>query len=1494
MSFVRRSSPRSRAAVCGALIVLLVGCGGGVGPDAPGLNASRGSGDKGGSQDAGNRAGASNTTRVLEGQSLPADAHLRGMWSPVYSWPLISVHAVLTPDGRVLTYGTDGTGKQTGYFIYSVWDPSLGFGPDAHTVLPNTTNTDLFCGSQVVLPQGDAIFLAGGDNWTGTGTTNTGNNNTNLFSLSDDSLTRGANMNRARWYSSATVLLNGEIFIQGGTGGTDFAEIRGVDGSFRLLTGASTSGLDYMYPRNFIAPDGRVFGYDSAGRMYYIDTRGNGARTNVGQFASAYRGNDASAAMFRPGRILQFGGNSSGAIVIDITAGAPVVAPTQSMSSQRRLVNAAILADGKVLATGGSAVWNQMTGVNNTAEIWNPETGSWLQGPAGSRARLYHSVSLLLPDASVLVSGGGAPGPQNNLNAEIYYPPYLFAEGGQLATRPVIASAPQVLDIGRTFAVQLGSGAPISRVTMVKTGSVTHSWNMDQRFVELAFRAEGETLSVQAPARAADAPPGFYMLFVLDDRGVPSVAKMVRVNVATDPNPAIAPVLAAPANQSGQAGVAASLQLVASDPNGDVLRYSASGLPTGLGIDTASGLISGIPVAGGTFNVTVAASDGVNTATANFTWTIIDAPPLALVPPPPPAPVLLGTTITFNGAVENGVNPRFRWNFGDGSPETPWSTSPQASHQFAEPGVYTVTLTAVDERGIETRRSFLQSVHLPLAAGRANASTPVTVENGAAGARIWMVNGDNNSVSVFDHVTRARIAEIAVGTAPRSVAVAPNGTIWVTNKGSQSISVINPGTLSVQRTISLPRGSQPYGLAMGGSFAYVALEGSGQVMKYNADRYSRTATLNVGPNPRHVSVSADGATVYVSRFITPPLPGEATATVQTRPGGVPVGGEVVVINAANMAVLRTVVLAHSDREDDEAQGRGVPNYLGAVAISPDASQAWVPSKQDNILRGALRDGTGLNFQNTVRAISSRIVLPAGAEDLAARIDHDDASLASAAVFDPRGVFLFVALETSREVAVLDAHRGIQLFRIDTGRAPQGLAISPDGATLYVNNFMDRTLGAYDLRPLLVRGEPGQLPLLAAVAAISTERLAPQVLLGKQLFYDARDPRLARDRYMSCATCHSDGGHDGRVWDLTGFGEGLRNTVNLRGRGGTAGMGAHGGLHWSNNFDEVQDFEGQIRQLAGGTGLMADADYFAGTRAFPMGDPKAGLSADLDALAAYVASLNAFDISPFRPGANSVSAAAAEGREIFLALNCGACHSGTKFSASGAATLVDIGTIKPASGGRLGGTLEGFDPPTLRDVWATAPYLHDGSAATLEEAVRAHRDVAIGEADLAKLVAYLRELGREEGAAPAPAGTGAGLTGRYYNNMTLSGAPVLVRQEAVNFGWGNGSPGQGVNSNNFSVRWSGWLDVPATGTYVFQTVADDGIRLRVNGELLIDKWVVRGSTTDTSAAVNLVAGERVRVTLEYFENTGTAVARLRWWAPGTTSFVAIPADRLTGD
>jgi DNA-binding beta-propeller fold protein YncE len=176
-------------------------------------------------------------------------------------------------------------------------------------------------------------------------------------------------------------------------------------------------------------------------------------------------------------------------------------------------------------------------------------------------------------------------------------------------------------------------------------------------------------------------------------------------------------------------------------------------------------------------------------------------------------------------------------------------------------------------------------------------------------------------------------------------------------KRASTISVISTATLTVTQTIALPRGSAPYGAAMlrGANAALVALEGSGSLMKLDAGSGAVLGSVAVGANPRHVAVSGDGASAYVSRFVSPPLPGESTTSVQTSISGMPVGGELIVVNPVSMAITRTIVLAHNDAPDAENQGRGIPNYLGAAVLSPDGTQAFVPSKQDNVLRSA-RDG----------------------------------------------------------------------------------------------------------------------------------------------------------------------------------------------------------------------------------------------------------------------------------------------------------------------------------------------------------------------------------------------------------------------------------------------------------------------------------------------------------------------------------------------------------
>jgi hypothetical protein len=357
----------------------------------------------------------------------------------------------------------------------------------------------------------------------------------------------------------------------------------------------------------------------------------------------------------------------------------------------------------------------------------------------------------------------------------------------------------------------------------------------------------------------------------------------------------------------------------------------------------------------------------------------------------------------------------------------------------------------------------------------------------------------------------------------------------------------------------------------------------------------------------------------------------------------------------------------------------------------------------------------------------------GAELRIARVDHDNASIASATAWAPSGAYAFTALEGNRAVAVMETFSHFEIGRVGAGRAPQGLVVSPDGQRLYVDDFMDRTVTVFSLADLEAYDEP-MLPKIAVVAKGAVEQLPPAVLQGKKIFYDATDPRLALESYMACASCHNDGDQDGRVWDFTQFGEGLRNTITLRGHGT-----GHGRLHWSANFDEVQDFEGQIRGFARGIGLMSNEDFAATSS--PLGAPKAGLSADLDALAAYVGSLGAAGRSPHRAADGSLTADALAGRAVFAASGCATCHGGVAFSDSVSGAMHDVGTLRPGSGPQTA-----LDTPTLRGLWETAPYLHDGSQ-TLEGAVLAHPDVSLPAPQLAQLVAYLNQIDDDEPLAP---------------------------------------------------------------------------------------------------------------------------------------------------
>jgi hypothetical protein len=349
-------------------------------------------------------------------------------------------------------------------------------------------------------------------------------------------------MRNGRWYPTNTTLPNGQLLtISGGDTAGKVNLIPEVyapgTNTWRALTTASRN-VPY-YPMMFVAPNGTVFYVGPEQATAFLNTTGKGSWTLGPARTCCYR-DYGTAVMYDAGKILVVGGGDTPtktAEAIDLT-GASTWTPVGSMAVARRQVNATLLADGKVLVTGGT----NATGFNSAptssavlaAELWDPANpGAWTVLSSMSHYRLYHSTALLLPDARVLSVGSGQPaatGLTDDYTAEIFSPPYLFNQDGTPATRPVITSAPGNVAYGQAFTVQTTSAATITKVTWIRLSAVTHSFNQNQRMNVLSFSPGTGAITVTAPLNPNLAPPGHYMLFIVNGNGVPSLAKIVRIH----------------------------------------------------------------------------------------------------------------------------------------------------------------------------------------------------------------------------------------------------------------------------------------------------------------------------------------------------------------------------------------------------------------------------------------------------------------------------------------------------------------------------------------------------------------------------------------------------------------------------------------------------------------------------------------------------------------------------------------------------------------------------------------------------------------------------------------------------------------------------------------------------------------------------------------------------------------------------------------------------
>jgi hypothetical protein len=535
-----------------------------------------------------------------------------GSWNPtLYPLTTVPVHISLLPNERLLYWGRDKNpadqwDRAGSCLTYNrTWNLSTN---DEITIPNNTTN--LFCSGHSFLPDGRLLVTGGHSRWEPAPDQEAiGEDDVNVFNYQTNSWTRVGFMPRGRWYPSNVTLGSGETVVMAGAYWDGVTMRTASDGSGRSVpsvalnpsadvftlagyvrpTTAAASPVVENYPYLHLAPSGNVF---IAGPgpfpSRFFDPYANAL---AGQYTTGpdYTPNhfEGSAVVYDAvnGKILMMGGRTTVAGTVlntaetfDLSATpAPTVWQTSASSQvaplniRRKFHTATILPNGQVLVSGGTQCTGGPSftctgGAAYNPELWTPPNGmspdTWtIMAASPARPnypsgipRVYHSVALLLPDARVLVGGGGLPADGGEVvngtncvpafgfnnpvecrnfghkDAEIFSPPYLFNADGTPATQPVINSAPTAITYGQTFSISVSNPGSITKASLVRLPSVTHGFNADQRVYLMDATLSGaSSVNVTAPAKANHLPPGHYMLFIMNSAGVPSKAKIVQV-----------------------------------------------------------------------------------------------------------------------------------------------------------------------------------------------------------------------------------------------------------------------------------------------------------------------------------------------------------------------------------------------------------------------------------------------------------------------------------------------------------------------------------------------------------------------------------------------------------------------------------------------------------------------------------------------------------------------------------------------------------------------------------------------------------------------------------------------------------------------------------------------------------------------------------------------------------------------------------------------------